>query len=65
METGQESREGGGEGLAAGEAMAEVGREVALQVEGTMEATGTMLVGTEEQAGVGALESLPIEGGGM
>ncbi|MFX5150062.1 homocysteine S-methyltransferase family protein, partial [Acinetobacter baumannii] len=44
--------------LAAREAMAEVGREVPLQVQVTMEATGTMLVGTDEQAALAALESL-------
>ena len=51
--------------LAAREAMAEVGREVPLQVQVTMEATGTMLVGTDEQAALAALESLPIDVVGM
>lgn len=51
--------------LAAREAMAEVGREVPLQVQVTIEATGTMLVGTDEQAALAALESLPIDVVGM
>ncbi|WP_105317836.1 methionine synthase [Thermus tenuipuniceus] len=51
--------------LAAREAMAEVGKEVPLQVQVTMEATGTMLVGTDEQAALAALESLPIDVVGM
>ncbi|UZX14953.1 methionine synthase [Thermus sp. PS18] len=51
--------------LAAREAMAEVGREVPLQVQVTMEATGTMLVGTDEQAALAVLESLPIDVVGM
>ncbi|WP_038057007.1 methionine synthase [Thermus amyloliquefaciens] len=51
--------------LAAREAMAEVGREVPLQVQVTMEATGTMLVGTDEGAALAALESLPIDVVGM
>uniref|UniRef100_UPI00307EE33F methionine synthase n=1 Tax=Thermus sp. TaxID=275 RepID=UPI00307EE33F len=51
--------------LAVREAMAEVGREVPLQVQVTMEATGTMLVGTDEAAALAALESLPIDVVGM
>ncbi|KHG65861.1 5-methyltetrahydrofolate--homocysteine methyltransferase [Thermus sp. 2.9] len=51
--------------LAAREAMAEVGREVPLQVQVTFEATGTMLVGTDEQAALAALESLPVDVVGM
>ncbi|TFU17616.1 methionine synthase [Thermus tengchongensis] len=51
--------------LAVREAMAEVGREVPLQVQVTIEATGTMLVGTDEQAALAALESLPIDVVGM
>ncbi|WP_337845194.1 homocysteine S-methyltransferase family protein, partial [Thermus sp.] len=42
--------------LAVREAMAEVGREGPLQVQVTMEATGTMLVGTDEAAALAALE---------
>ncbi|MEN2982485.1 MAG: homocysteine S-methyltransferase family protein [Thermus sp.] len=51
--------------LAAREAMAEVGREVPLQVQVTLETTGTMLVGTDEQAALAALESLPVDVVGM
>jgi 5-methyltetrahydrofolate--homocysteine methyltransferase len=51
--------------LAAREAMAEVGREVPLQVQVTLEATGTMLVGSDEVAALAALESLPIDVVGM
>lgn len=51
--------------LAVREAMAEVGREVPLQVQVTFEATGTMLVGTDEQAALAALESLPVDVVGM
>ncbi|WP_022798163.1 methionine synthase [Thermus islandicus] len=51
--------------LAVREAMAELGREVPLQVQVTLEATGTMLVGTDEQAALAALESLPVDVVGM
>ncbi|TBH21786.1 methionine synthase [Thermus thermamylovorans] len=51
--------------LAVREAMAEVGREVPLQVQVTLEATGTMLVGSDEGAALAALESLPIDVVGM
>ncbi len=51
--------------LAAREAMAEVGLEVPIQVQVTMETTGTMLVGTDEAAALAALESLPIDVVGM
>ncbi|KGQ22839.2 methionine synthase [Thermus filiformis] len=51
--------------LAAREAMAELGVELPLQVQVTFEATGTMLVGTDEQAALAALESLPIDVVGM
>ena len=53
--------------LAVREAMAEVGREVPLQVQVTFEATGTMLVGTDEQAALAALEKAgyrPKQAGG-
>uniref|UniRef100_A0A7C2C316 Methionine synthase n=2 Tax=Thermus islandicus TaxID=540988 RepID=A0A7C2C316_9DEIN len=51
--------------LAVREAMAELGREVPLQVQVTLEATGTMLLGSDEQAALAALESLPIDVVGM
>ncbi|PZA07209.1 methionine synthase [Meiothermus sp. PNK-Is4] len=51
--------------LAARAAMREVGREVPLQVQVTIESTGTMLVGTDDNAALTALESLPIDVIGM
>ena len=51
--------------LAAREAMTELGVELPIQVQVTMEATGTMLLGTDEQAALAALESLPIDVVGM
>ncbi|MER3444730.1 MAG: methionine synthase, partial [Meiothermus sp.] len=47
--------------LAARAAMQDVGREVPLQVQVTMETTGTMLIGTDDAAALAALESLPID----
>jgi len=47
--------------LAARQAMREVGREVPLQVQVTMESTGTMLVGTDDTAALTALEALPVD----
>lgn len=51
--------------LAAREAMAELGVELPIQVQVTVESTGTMLLGTDEQAALAALESLPIDVVGM
>ncbi|MBM3450841.1 MAG: methionine synthase, partial [Armatimonadetes bacterium] len=51
--------------LAARAAMSDVGREVPIQVQVTMESTGTMLAGTDEAAALTALESLPIDVVGM
>ena len=47
--------------LAARSAMENLGREVPIQVQVTMETTGTMLVGTDDAAALTALESLPID----
>lgn len=47
--------------LAARQAMQELNREVPLQVQVTIEATGTMLVGSDDAAALTALESLPID----
>jgi 5-methyltetrahydrofolate--homocysteine methyltransferase len=44
--------------IAARRAMAAVGREVPIQVQVTMEQTGTMLLGTEIGAALGAVEAL-------
>jgi len=51
--------------LASRQAMQDVGREVPLQVQVTIEATGTMLVGTDDSAALTALESLPVDVVGM
>lgn len=50
---------------AARAAMRDVGREVPLQVQVTVESTGTMLVGTDDNAALTALEALPIDVIGM
>ncbi|WP_295394597.1 methionine synthase [Meiothermus sp.] len=47
--------------LAARQAMQDVGREVPLQVQVTIEATGTMLVGTDDSAALTVLENLPVD----
>ena len=47
--------------LASRQAMQDVGREVPLQVQVTIEATGTMLVGTDDNAALTALEALPVD----
>ncbi|HEU4743131.1 MAG TPA: methionine synthase [Meiothermus sp.] len=47
--------------LATRSAMEDVGREVPIQVQVTMETTGTMLVGTDDAAALTALEALPID----
>ncbi|WP_041652511.1 methionine synthase [Allomeiothermus silvanus] len=47
--------------LAARRAMKDVGREVPIQVQVTMETTGTMLVGTDDAAALTVLEALPID----
>ena len=47
--------------LASRQAMQDAGREVPLQVQVTIEATGTMLVGTDDGAALTALESLPVD----
>src|SRR5918999_6271693 len=44
--------------IAARRAMAKVGREVPIQVQVTMEQTGTMLLGTEIGAALGAIDAL-------
>nr|WP_243454918.1 methionine synthase [Meiothermus sp. CFH 77666] len=47
--------------LAARQAMQDAEREVPLQVQVTIEATGTMLVGTDDSAALAVLESLPVD----
>ncbi len=47
--------------LAARQAMEDLEREVPLQVQVTIEATGTMLVGTDDGAALTVLESLPVD----
>jgi len=47
--------------LASRQAMQDAAREVPLQVQVTIEATGTMLVGTDDSAALTALESLPVD----
>ncbi len=47
--------------LAARAAMADVGREVPIQAQVTIEATGQMLTGSDIGAALTALESLPID----
>lgn len=50
---------------AARQAMLDAGREVPIQVQVTIESTGTMLVGTDDAAALVALEALPIDVVGM
>lgn len=47
--------------LAVRQAMQDAGREVPMQVQVTFEATGTMLVGTDDAAALTVLESLPVD----
>lgn len=47
--------------LAAMAAMADLGQEVPIQVQVTIETTGAMLVGTDDAAALTALEALPID----
>ncbi|MCX7782011.1 MAG: methionine synthase [Meiothermus sp.] len=47
--------------LAARQAMQDAGREVPLQVQVTIEATGAMLLGTDDGAALTVLESLPVD----
>ncbi|WP_435900787.1 homocysteine S-methyltransferase family protein, partial [Meiothermus cerbereus] len=47
--------------LACRQAMRDLGREVPLQVQVTFEATGTMLVGSDDGAALTVLESLPVD----
>ncbi|WP_299426655.1 methionine synthase [uncultured Meiothermus sp.] len=47
--------------LASRQAMQDAGREVPLQVQVTLEATGSMLVGTDDAAALTVLESLPVD----
>jgi len=47
--------------LASRQAMQDVGQEVPLQIQVTIEATGTMLVGTDDAAALTVLESLPVD----
>ncbi|WP_297853807.1 methionine synthase [Meiothermus sp.] len=47
--------------LAARQAMRDLEREVPLQVQVTFEATGTLLVGTDDGAALTVLESLPVD----
>lgn len=47
--------------LAARQAMQDAEREVPLQIQVTIEATGTMLVGTDDAAALTVLESLPVD----
>jgi len=51
--------------LAAREAMRQVGREVPIQTQVTIETTGTMLAGSDIAAALTALEALPIDIIGM
>ncbi|MBA3937419.1 MAG: methionine synthase [Planctomycetes bacterium] len=51
--------------LAARAAMRDIGREVPVQAQVTIEATGTMLTGTDIAGALTALESLPIDVIGM
>jgi 5-methyltetrahydrofolate--homocysteine methyltransferase len=51
--------------LAARAAMREVGREIPIQAQVTVESTGQMLAGSEISAALTALESLPIDVVGM
>jgi len=47
--------------LACRQAMRDLGREVPLQVQVTFEATGTLLVGSDDGAALTVLESLPVD----
>ncbi|RDI96218.1 methionine synthase [Meiothermus sp. QL-1] len=47
--------------LAVRQAMQDVEREVPLQVQVTVESTGTMLVGTDDAAALTVLETLPVD----
>lgn len=47
--------------LASRQAMQDLGREVPLQVQVTFEATGTLLVGSDDGAALTVLESLPVD----
>ncbi len=51
--------------LACRQAMQDVGLEVPLQVQVTIETTGTMLVGTDDSAALTVLEALPVDVVGM
>jgi 5-methyltetrahydrofolate--homocysteine methyltransferase len=51
--------------LAARQAMQDIGREVPVQAQVTIEATGSMLTGTDIAGALTALESLPIDVIGM
>ncbi|WP_412917821.1 methionine synthase [Meiothermus sp.] len=51
--------------LAVRQAMRDVEREVPLQVQVTLEPTGTMLVGTDDAAALTVLENLPVDVVGM
>lgn len=47
--------------LACRQAMQDLGREVPLQVQVTFEATGTMLLGSDDGAALTVLENLPVD----
>ena len=47
--------------LAARQAMAEVGREVPIQAQVTIETTGTMLAGTDIAGALAAMEAMPVD----
>jgi 5-methyltetrahydrofolate--homocysteine methyltransferase len=51
--------------LAVRQAMRDVERELPLQVQVTVESTGTMLVGTDDAAALTVLENLPVDVVGM
>jgi len=51
--------------LAVRQAMRDVGREVPIQAQVTFETTGTMLVGTDPEAALAALEALGVDVAGM
>ena len=51
--------------FAVRQAMRDVGREVPIQAQVTFETTGTMLVGTDPEAALAALEALGVDVAGM
>ena len=47
--------------LAARQAMAEIGREIPIQAQVTIETTGTMLAGTDIAGALAAMEAMPVD----